>query len=100
MLGLTGDVDDVITQIIAYGVGIPAGPPRQVLQPIRGGRAAVLGNGSAILSIQARDHLSHQLTGMTQRLISGETRRDPINHGRELRQPPIHVYAMKRRGRG
>ncbi len=37
---------------------------------------------------------------MTQRLISSETRRDLINHRRELRQPPIQVYAMNRGDRG
>src|SRR5258705_13952087 len=33
---------------------------------------------------------------MAQRFVPGETRRDPIDHRRELRLPPIRVYAMSR----
>jgi hypothetical protein len=37
---------------------------------------------------------------MAQRLITGKTRRDPVNHRRELRSPPTTVDAMSRRDRG
>ena len=93
-------VDDVVAQIVAHRVGVPAGPCQQMLQPVRGGRAAVLGDGPAILAVQARDHPGHQLAGMPQGLVAGETRRDPIDHRRELRPPPIRVYAMNRGDRG
>jgi hypothetical protein len=93
-------VDDIVAQIITHSIGIPAGSRQQMLQPIRGRCAAVLSDGPAILAIQARDHSRHQRTGMTQRLISGETRRDPIQYRRELRLPTLGVYAMNRGDRG
>ena len=37
-------------------IGVPAGAGQQVLQPVGGGCAAVLGDGPAILAVQARDH--------------------------------------------
>jgi hypothetical protein len=43
-------VDDVIPQIIAHGIGVPAGPRQRMLQPIGSRRTAVLSNGPAILS--------------------------------------------------
>jgi hypothetical protein len=89
-------IDDVIAQIVADIVGVPAGPCQQVLQPVRSDRAAMLGDRPAILAIQARDHPGHQLARMAQRLVPGKTRRDPIQHRRELRLPPIRVYAMSR----
>jgi hypothetical protein len=63
--GITESVDHVITQIIAHGIGIPAGPPQKMLQAIRGGSAAVLGDGPAILAVQTRDHPGDQQSGMT-----------------------------------
>ncbi|PHO24129.1 hypothetical protein B6F28_21205 [Mycobacterium tuberculosis variant bovis] len=60
----------------------------------------MLGDGPAILAVQARNHPGHEFTGMAQRLVPGETRRDPIQHRRELRLPPIRVYAMSRGDRG
>ena len=47
-------VDDVVTQIIADRIGVPAGPRQQMLQSVRGGRTAVLGDGPAILAVQAQ----------------------------------------------
>ncbi len=43
-----------------------------MLQPVRAGIATVLGDRPAILAVQARDHPSHQLAGMPQRLVTGE----------------------------
>ena len=54
--GVAKGVDDVITQIIADRISVPAGPCQQMLQPVRGDRAAMLGDGPAILAVQARDH--------------------------------------------
>jgi hypothetical protein len=45
-------VDDVIPQIIAHGIGVPAGPRQRMLQPIGSRRTAVLSNGPAILSVR------------------------------------------------
>ena len=58
--------------------------------------AAVLGDRPAILAVQARDHPGHQCTGMAQQFVTGKTRRDAIQNRRELRLPPIRVYAMSR----
>ncbi len=97
---VTERIDDVIAQIVADIVGVPAGPCQQMLQPIGGGITAVLGDRPAILAVQARDHPGHEFTGTAQRFVPGETRRDPIQHRRELRLPPIRVYAMSRGDRG
>ena len=56
--GVAEGVDDVVTQIIADRVGVPFRPRQQVLQPVGGGIAAVLGDRPAILAVQARDHPS------------------------------------------
>lgn len=71
-----------------------------MLQPVGSRCPAVLGDRPAILTIQPRDHPGHQRTGMTQRLVTGETRRDPIQHRRELGLPSLWVYAMNRGDRG
>jgi hypothetical protein len=47
-------VDDVIAQIIADRISVPARPCQQVLQPIRSGCTAVLGDRPAILAVQTR----------------------------------------------
>ena len=49
-------VDDVVTQIVADRFGVPFRPRQQMLQPVGGGIAAVLGDRPAILAVQARDH--------------------------------------------
>jgi len=46
------------------------------------------------------NHPRHQLTGMTQRRVTGEPRLDGIQDRRERRLPPIRVYAMSRGDRG
>jgi len=93
-------VDDVIAQIIPHGVGVPTGPCQQVLQPVRTDRAAVLGDGPAILAVQTRDHASHEFARTAQRLVTTKTRRDAIQYRRELRPPPVRVYAVSRGDRG
>ena len=98
--GVAEGVDDIVAQIVADRLGVPFRPRQQVLQPVRGGIAAVFGDRPAILAVQARDHPSHQLGGMAQRFVAGKTRRDPVDHRRELRPPPIRVYAMSRGDRG
>ena len=98
--GITEGVDNVVTQIVTDRVGVPTGPRQQMLQSVRGGRTAVLGDGPAILAVQARDHPSHQLAGMPKRFVATKSRRDAIQDRRELRVPPIRVYAMSRGDRG
>jgi len=98
--GITERIDDVIAQIVTDGIGVSAGSGQQVLQPIRRGRTAMLSNGPAILAVQTRDHPRHQGTGMPKRFKPTKPRRDAIQHRRELRLPPIRVYAMSRGDRG
>jgi hypothetical protein len=98
--GVAEGVDDVVTQIIAHRLGVPFRPRQQMLQPVGRVIAAVLGDRPAILAVQPRDHPRHEFCGMPQRFVAGETRRDPINHRRELSPPPINVYAMSRGDRG
>lgn len=93
-------IDDVVTQIVTDLIGVPAGACQQVLQAVWGEGTPVLGDRPAILAIQTRDHARHQLTGMTQRLMAGEPRRDPIQHSGELGPPPVRVYAGNRGDRG
>ena len=98
--GVAEGVDDIIAQIIPHRVGVPFRPRQQMLQSVRGGITAVLGDGPAILAVQTRDHPGHQLSGMAQRFVAAKAWRDPIDHRRELRPPPRTVYAMSRGGRG
>ena len=79
---------------------IPTGAGQQMLQTIRGRRSTVLGDGPAIFAVQASNHPGQQLARMPQRLGAGGSRRDPIQDRRELRLPPIRVYAMNRGDRG
>ena len=93
-------VDDIIAQIIADSISVPARAGQQVLQPIRGGCTAVLGDRPAILAVQTRDHPRHQLRGMPKWFVATKSRRDPVDHRGELRLPPIRVYAVSRGDRG
>src|SRR4029077_197847 len=98
--GVTERVDDILTQIISNPVGVPLRPRQQVLQPVGAGVATGFGDRPAILAVQPRNHPEHQLTGMAQGFITGKSRRDPVDHRRELGPPPIRVYAMSRGDRG
>jgi hypothetical protein len=89
-----GSPNESVTQIVADCVGVPLRPGQQMLQPVGSGIATVLGDRPAILAIQPRDQPEHQLAGMAQWLRPSETRRDPAGHHRELRLPPVSVYAM------
>src|SRR5215204_338479 len=71
-----------------------------MLQSVRGGRTAVLGDGPAILAVQARDHPGHQFASMPKWFVATKSWRDAIQDRRELRAPPIRVYAMSRGDRG
>src|SRR6478736_7796150 len=71
-----------------------------MLQSVRGGRTAMLGDGPAILAVQPRDHPSHQFTGTPKWFVATKSWRDAIQDRRELRAPPIRVYAMSRGDRG
>ena len=61
---VTEGVDDVIAQILPHRIGVPAGTGQQVLQPVGSGITAILGNGPAILAVQAGNHAQHQCAGM------------------------------------
>ena len=89
-------IDHIGPQIVAYFVGVPLRPPKQMLQPIRAGVAAAFGQCPAVLTAQIRKQTQHQRARVPQRLTPGEPRRDPIQHLVEARTPPIDVYAMSR----
>ena len=61
---ITEGLDDVVAEIIADFLGVPAGPRQQVLQSVRRSITAVLGDRPAILAVQTRDHPGHQFCGM------------------------------------
>jgi hypothetical protein len=84
-------IDDVLTQIVTNGFGVPARARQQMLQAVRGRCTAMLGDGPAILAVQTRDHPGHQFTGMAQGLVTTKARRDAIQDRRELRLPPDRV---------
>jgi hypothetical protein len=99
-MDITEGIDDVAAQIITNRFGVPSRPRQQMLQAVWRDRPAVLGNRPAILAVQTRDHPSHQGASMLKRFEATKSRRDPIQHRRKLRLPPIRVYAMSRGGRG
>src|SRR6187200_3667915 len=71
-----------------------------MLQPIWGRLSAVLGDRPTVLAIQTRHHAQHQARRVTQRLVAGKPRRDPIDHRAKLNPPPIRVYAVSHGDRG
>jgi hypothetical protein len=93
-------VDHVAAQIITHQIGVPPRSGQQMLQPVRGQIATMLGDRPAILTIQPGQHAQHQPGGVPQRLVAGEARLNPVQHRAERLMPPDRIYAMSRGHRG
>ena len=93
-------VDDVIAQIIADRIGVPFRPGQQVLQPVRSGSPRCSAIVQQFLRSSPETIPSINSAACRKRLVPGKPRRDPVDHRRELRPPPIRVYAMSRGDRG
>ena len=93
-------VDDIPAKVIADQVGIPDRAGQQVLQRIRCLRAAVLGDGPAVLPVQIRQQTEHQRGGVPSWFVPGEPATDPVEEVTEPGPPSVRVYAMRRGHRG
>jgi hypothetical protein len=87
-------VHHVAAQVIADGVGVPHRAGEQMLQTVRGQVAAVLGDRPAVLAVQPGQQPQHQPGRVPQRLVTGEPRRDAINHRAERRPPTVRIYPV------
>jgi hypothetical protein len=87
-------VDDVAADLIAQGVGVPAGASQQALHRPRTGVASVLGQPPAVLALGAGEQSEQVGAGSGARLHPPEQAGDP-GHGLVERRPPAGtVYAM------
>ena len=93
-------VDDVAAEVVADQVGVPDRAGQQVLQRIRCLRAAVLGDGPAVLPVQIGQQPEHQRGGVPAWFVPGEPATDPVQQVTEPGPPSVRVYAMRRGHRG
>ena len=98
--GVAEVVDDVTAEVVADQVGIPDGAGQQMLQRIRCLRAAVFGDGPAVLPVQIGEQPEHQLRCVPAWFVPGEPATDPVHHVSEPGPPSVRVYAMRRGHRG
>jgi len=93
---MTKMINDVAAQVIPHRVGVPPRPRQQMLQPIRSGLPAVLGDRPTVLPVQTRQQPQHQRRGVPARLVPGETRPDPVHHLTETIPPTSTAYPVRR----
>jgi hypothetical protein len=91
-------LDEVGADIIAEGVFVPDRPGEQVLHPIRGGIAGVLGDRPAVLARQVGQQAAHERLGPAAKIHPSEPACDPAHHLVEQLLPPgrICVYEESR----
>jgi hypothetical protein len=93
---VTEVVDDVTAEIVTDQVGVLDGAGQQMLQRIRCLRAAVLGDGPAVLPVQIGEQTEHQLGCVSACFVPGKRAADPVQHVSEPGPPSVRVYAMRR----
>jgi hypothetical protein len=91
-LGVAQVLDEVGADVIAHAVVVPHRPGEQVLHPIRGGIAGVLGDRPAVLAWQVSDQAAHERPGPPAKVHPSEPTCDPAQHLVELLLPAGRVY--------
>ena len=89
-------IDHISAEVVADQVGVPDRAGQQVLQSIRCLRAAVFGDGPAVLPVQIGQQPEYQLGRMSSRFVPGEAATDPVKEVTETGPPSVRVYAMRR----
>jgi hypothetical protein len=85
-------VHDVVPQIGHDHVVVPHRPAQQVLHPVRGRVAGVLGQRPAVRPRQPRQQPCQEPPHPTPRLDPGEPGRDPRHDLLEARPPSLGLY--------
>jgi hypothetical protein len=91
-LGVAQVLDEVGADVVADGVLVPDGPGKQVLHPVGGGVAGVLGDRPAILAWQVGEQATRERPGPPAKLHSSEPTCDPAHHLVEQLLPPGRSY--------
>lgn len=84
----------VVTHVVADLVGVPLGPPEQVLHAVRGPVPGPLGDGPAVLARQVRQQAEYQLPGSAPGFDPREPSRYPAHQALERLLPVGKVYAV------
>jgi site-specific DNA recombinase len=91
-LGVAQVLDEVGADVIAHAVVVPHRPGEQVLHPIRGGIAGVLGDRPAVLAWHVSEQAAHERPGPPAKVHPSEPTCDPAQHLVELLLPAGRVY--------
>ncbi len=88
--------DDVVTQIVADTVGVPARPRQQILHAVRIGLAGVLSDRPAVLPRQVGQQPQHEPPDPPPGLDPGEPSSHPAQQPVGLNVPAVWSYAVAR----
>jgi hypothetical protein len=88
----------VASQLIADCVGVPVGAGEEMLHPVRGGLAQVLGQLPAVLPLGAAQEPAEVGNGSVTRLAAGEVPADPLPESLHLLCPPLHISPRRSSG--
>jgi hypothetical protein len=84
----------VTAHVVADGVGVPLGPPQQVLHAVRGHLSGPFGDGPAVLARQVRQEPEYQPPDPASGFDPREAARDPAHQVLECPLPAGRVYAV------
>jgi hypothetical protein len=87
----------VAAHVVADGVGVPLGPPQQVLHAVRGRLPGPLGDRPAVLARQVRQQPEYQLADAAAGFDPGEPSRDQAHQAHQALErllPAGRVYAV------
>jgi hypothetical protein len=98
--GLAEVLDDVVAQVLAHSVGIPAGPGQQVLHAVRRGIPGVLGQRPAVLPGQIGQQPEHESAPPMPALHPAEPAGHPIQQLIDAHPPRGRPYPDTRGHRG
>ncbi|MGH8069198.1 MAG: hypothetical protein ACRERE_28980 [Candidatus Entotheonellia bacterium] len=91
---------DVEVRCVAHDVGVPVGPAQQVLEAIRGGLAADLGQLPAVLALDGTEQAPQRGHRPQARLGTGEMRTKPLLDVRQICCQPLHHGDLRLQRRG
>ncbi len=91
-LWVTKMLDNVVTDVVAHRVLVPLRPRQQVLHPIRGGVASMLGDRPAVLARQVGQQPAHERPGPPAQVHPAKPASDPTQQLVEQLLPAGRVY--------
>jgi hypothetical protein len=96
LFGVAERADDVVAQIVADTVGVPAGPGEQVLHAERIAVTSVLSDRPAVLPRQVGQQPAHEPADPAASLHPRKPGSHPVEQPGGLRVPPPGIYAVAR----